>query len=345
MNLDKLKTKVYDNYNHKDDSLSSRISNTIKYMEKDLNMLNIDEIKTFSDTILNIETKTLKDDIESLLAQKEIIERSLERKHQALQESKCNIFNVIESQLNSDEALFKLHQIKLQSVDLFDFLNEMVESAIINTLEKEKDIDIKETIQEVIKNITFEAIKEGSLNTIRIRKILSIILQSSIDISEATPTKAQDILNATLRGMRSGLIESIDRFKKRLVFMPVEAKHILIEDYDTIMEDLNQTDILFSQVIHTQANENTNEIKKLLLDIDKDMHYDLEELITISKETAEIMKKRFSSFAKSAVKTADNALKSETAIEAKRMGKQALDVARVALGSAIKSAKEAIDKK
>ena len=344
MDLKILTDKLAKVYSHKNDSLTSRVSEAVKTLKKDLDTLGIDEIKALSDSVLEIETKTLRDDIESLLAQKEIIERALEKKSHALQELKCDVFNAIETQIDDEEALLKLHQVKLQSVDLFDFLSEMVESAIITTLEKEKDTDIKDTLQEVIKEITFEAIKEGSLNTIRIRKILSTILQSSIDISEATPTKAGDILNATLRGMRSGLIASIDRFKKRLAFMPIEAKHILIEDYDTIMEDLNQTDRLFSQVIHTQASENTNEIKKLLLEIDADMHYDLEELINISKEAAEAMRNRFSSFAKGAVKTADSALNSETALEAKKMGKQAWSVARVALGSAIKSAKDVINK-
>ncbi|NPA59078.1 MAG: hypothetical protein GXO30_01220 [Epsilonproteobacteria bacterium] len=344
MQEDKLKESLINSYQHKNDSLTQRISNAIRELNTDIDSLNLDEIRTISTTILDIETKSLKDDMESLLAQKELIERSLEKKYHSLQESKCEIFNAIETELNNDKTLLKLHQIKLQSVALYDFLSEMVESAIITTLEKEKDIDIKETIQEVIKDITFEAIKEGSLNTIRIRKILSTILQSAIDISEATPTKANDILNATLRGMRNGLIHSIDRFKKRLAFMPIEAKHILIEDYDTIMEDLNQTDTLFSQVVQIQAAENTKETQKLLLEIDKDMRYDLQELINISKETADAMRKRFSSFAKDAVKTADNALNSETAIEAKRMGIQAFNVAKVALGSAIKSAKDAMER-
>ena len=60
---------------------------------------------------------------------------------------------------------------------------------------------------------------------------------------------------------------------------------------------------------------------------------------------AEVRKERFSTFARTAVKKADNAMKSQTAQEAKRMGRQALGVARVALGSAIKSAKDAMDKK
>ncbi|WP_415397049.1 DUF6781 family protein [Sulfurimonas sp. CS5] len=350
MDLDKLTGDLNDSYNHRFKSVDKRVAHAMNHISDELNVkvneLNLHELKSIATTILDIETKTLKSDVESLLAQKEMIERSLEKKSEELQESKYNVFNAIEVQLKDQQsALSKLHQVKLESIDLYDFLSEMVESAIITALEKDKDGDIRESTEEVIKDITFEAIKEGSLNTIRIRKILSTILYSAVDIAEATPTKADDILNATLRGMRSGLVRSIDRFKKRLSHMPVEAKHILIEDYDTIMEDLNQTDTLFSQVVQTQASENTQEIRKLLLDINKDMHYDLEELVHISKETADIMRDRFSSFAKEAVRKADTALKSEAAQEAKRMGKQAWGVAKTALGSAIKTAKDAIENK
>jgi hypothetical protein len=57
------------------------------------------------------------------------------------------------------------------------------------------------------------------------------------------------------------------------------------------------------------------------------------------------MKGRFSSLAKTAVKKADSALQSDTAKEAKRIGVQAWGVAKSALGTAIKSAKGAMDKK
>ena len=164
-------------------------------------------------------------------------------------------------------------------------------------------------------------------------------------MAEATPNRANQILTSVLKGMRGGLIRSIDRFKIRLAYMPVEAKHILIEDYDTIIEDLNQTDTLFAQVVSTQASQSTQSTKLILEKINKEMRYDLEELVHISKETAEVMKDKFSSFAKSAVKKADTALKSPKAAEAARMGKEAWGVAKVALSSAIKTAKDAIDKK
>ncbi|MBT5935357.1 hypothetical protein [Sulfurimonas sp.] len=342
MNSDTLKEL----YNKKLETLNQRISSLVANSALDLHQASLEEVKELATTIVDIETAELNKDVAKLLEQKEAIDRELEKKSEALQDAKYNVFNTLESELTSNPAfVLKLHQVKLQSIDLYDILSEMVESAIISALEKDSDGDISETIIEVIKEITFESIKEGSLNTIRVRKILSTILITAIDISEATPNRADDILRATLKGMRSGLVRSIDRFKKRLTFMPMEAKHILIEDYDTIMEDLSQTDTLFSQVIAIQAAHNTAQINTILLQINKDMSYDLEELVHISKETAEVMRKRFASFAKNAVKKADMAMKSPRAKEAKRMGIQALGVAKVALGTAIKSAKDAIDTK
>ncbi len=334
------------NYNKRLKSLDKRVSSAINDSKIEIDTLSLDDMKTVATTIIATETQNLQSDLQELLNKKEELERELEKKSEALQNSKYEIFNALETEMSDNEgALSKLHQIKLQSIDLYDILSEMVESALITALEKGNDRDILESATEVIKEITFESIKEGSLNTIRVRKILSTILVSAIDIAEATPNRAEKILSSTLKGMRTGLIKSIDRFKDRLEFMPVEAKHILIEDYDTIMEDLNQTDTLFSQVVITQASLTSATTRKVLLDLNSAMSYDLEELVHISKETAEIMKNKFSSFAKNAVKKADSAMKSPQAQEAKRMGIQALGVARVALGSAIKSAKDAIDKK
>jgi len=341
-----IQEKLTQNYSKRFKSIGKRISTAVENSGLKPNELTLQDIRDLTSTVIDLETTLLRDDLQALLVQKDAIERALEKKSEELQNTKYDIFNALEDEFLEDkDVLSKLHQIKLQSIDLYDILSEMVESAIITALERDRDGDIVESTTEVIKEMTFEAIKEGSLNTIRVRKILSTILVSAIDVAEATPTKAKQILTATLKGMRSGLIKSITRFKKRLEFMPVEAKHILIEDYETIIEDLNQTDTLFSQVVATQAGESSQSIRVILLSLNKEMSYDLEELVHISKETAEVMKNRFSAFAKTAVKKADIALKSPKAQEAKRMGIQAFDVAKVALGTALKSAKDAIDKK
>ncbi len=347
MNIEKLQRDLKVSYNRDLHTISQRVEAITKHIEDEWNVqrdrLTLNEMKVLSNTILDIETQSLHDEVESLLAQKEQIERNLEKKSQALQEAKYKVFNALEDQLNSqdEEVLARLHQVKLQTIDLFELLSEIVESAIITALEKEQDSHIHGTIEEFIKDITYEAIKEGSLNTIRIRKILSTILHASIEIAEATPVKANEILSPVLKGMRSGLILAISRFKQRLAFIPLEAKHILIEDYDTIIEDLNQTDILFSQVVQTQAQESSSSIKEVLLTLNKEMKFDLDELLRISKETADVMKDRFSKI----VKRADEALKSPKALEAKRIGKEALGIAKTAIGTALKSAKDAIETK
>ena len=349
MDLEQIQENLKASYSHRFKTTDTRVAHCIQELSKDseveINAMSLEAIKVVATTILDAETQKQYDELQKLQEQKEQIERAIERQAETLQEAKYTVFNALENELSEDsDALSKLHQVKLQSIDLFNILSDMVESVIITALEKDSDGHIQETTTEAVKDITYEAIKEGSLNTIRIRKILSTILHSSIEIAEATPNRAEEILSSTLKGMRSGLVKAIDRFKQRLAFMPVEAKHILIEDYDTIIEDLNQTDTLFSQVIITQASQSSQNTQEILLEVNKKMKYDLDELVHLSKETAEVMKDKFSTFAKKAAVTAEGALKSQKAQEAKRMGIQALDVAKTALESAIKSAKDTMKK-
>jgi hypothetical protein len=346
MKTEELREKLQKLYSKRYKSIQKRVTHALEAAQLDVDQLSAEEVATVAETLIEKETETLSKELEELIAQKEALERKIEKKSDELQEIKYEVFNSIEEEFkDSHNALLTLHQIKLQSIDLYDILSEMVESAIITALEKDTDGDIREATKEVIKEITFEAIKEGPLNTIRVRKILSTILATALEVAEATPTRADEILHATLKGMRAGLFAAIERFKKRLAFMPVEAKHILIEDYDTIIEDLNQTDTLFSQVIITQAQESNPSLRTILLDINNEMKYDLDELVHLSKETAEVMREKFSSFAKLAVKKADSALQSPKAQEAKKMGMQAFSVAKEALENALKNARSSIDKK
>lgn len=307
--------------------------------------LTLHELKLLAEAIVENETQLLHDEVEELLAQKDRIERQLERKSDELQHLKYTIFNTIETAIpeSSAQTRAKLHQIKLQSIDLFDMLSEMVESAIITTLEKNQDIE--ETIEEIAKDITYETLNEGVLSTIRIRKILSTILQTAIDISEASPNHAEEILRGTLRGMRNGLTRSIERFKKQLIYMPDEAKVLLIEDYEQLHAELPQIESLYGQIVTSLGNQSSASTQKLLNEVSDDIRYDMEELVHISKETVEVMRENLSHLAKEAMARSSQVLHSKTAKEAKRMGVQAWSTAKTAIDNAIKSAKDAIDKK
>ena len=351
MNIEQFERDIKSSYKSiKTDSLQDKIQKLLGHVETEWNIdskkLTLHELKIIASTVIDAETLNLHNELEELLAQQDQIQRRIDKKSHELQTSKYDLFNTLEEALSDapKQTVLKLHQIKLQSIDLFDMLSETVESAILTALEK-NDNDIDETIEEVIKEITYETINEGPLNSIRIRKILSSLIQTAVDVAEATPNQMSTILKSTLKGARTGLVKSIDRFKQQLLYMPDEAKTILLSDYDHTYDELIHTDTVFKQVISSISQANSAQTKKSLEEITGNMKYDLEELMHISKETVDVMKDRFSLLKKDAFQRGSKVLKSQKAQEAKRMGIQALGVARSALENAIKSAKNAIDKK
>ncbi len=345
MNLNKFEDDLRSTYAKKrSKELTKRVASLFEHIHDEWSLnneaLSLGELKIISTTILERETKTLHNEVQDLLDQKERIERQLERASEEFQNTKYIIFDAIEESLGetSFQTLGKLHQIKLQSIDLLDMLEEMVESAIVATLEKGHDTE--ETIEEITKELTFETLSEGPLSTIRIRQVLSTILETSIEMADATPNKAEEIIRGTMRGIRSGLIKSISNFKRQLIYMPDEAKLALIDGYESLHNELQRSDLLFTQMVHSIAEKSSTSSKALLEKISKELHYDLQELVQISKETVEIMRDRVSS----AVQRSSE-LSAQTAKEAKRMGFNVWSSAKMAVSSALKNAKGRIEKK
>ena len=118
MNSEQLQRDLKVSYNTDLESMDLRVENILDHIKDEwslsLDRLTLNEMQTVSTSILEIETKVLHDELESLLAQKEKIERMLDKKSHDLQEAKYNIFDSIESQIDLDkkEALSKLHQVK-----------------------------------------------------------------------------------------------------------------------------------------------------------------------------------------------------------------------------------------
>ena len=315
--------------------------------ELDVTQLSTGELKTLSSSVLTQATKNLSNELQELLLQKERIERQLNKKSHELQSKKHHLFNTIENLIKERDpqstSISKLHSIELQSMDLLNLLEEMVESAIITTLEKGSNIE--ETLEELAKEITLQTLDEGILSAIRIRHIISTILKTAINVAEATPNSAHTILEATIKGMRTGLIRALDRFKQKFLFTPDEAKMVLIEDPQALYNELHHIDMLFIQSIEALATQSSPSIKAELENILADIRYDMQELALISKETLDILGEKLSHLAKEAMQKSSDLLQSKKAQEAKKMGVHAWSVARSVIDGAIKGAKDAIDKK
>lgn len=84
MDLEKLKLDITNTYTTSGNTLNERVSDAFnqsaKLADAPLESLTFDVIKTVSTTLLELETKALHDELEALLAQKEQLERKLEKK-------------------------------------------------------------------------------------------------------------------------------------------------------------------------------------------------------------------------------------------------------------------------
>lgn len=302
--------------------------------------LSLAELKVLSNALLEEETAELQDSLEDLMAQKERIERQITRKRDDLQHLKYTLFNALEKHMGDDATqLEKLHQIKLQSIDLLDLLEEMIESAIITTLEKGSDIE--ETLHEIIKEITFETLNANVLNAVRIRRILSSILQSALNVAEATPNQANTILRGSMLGIRSALHKSIEKFRLYLLYVPEEVKALYREEYKLIEDELRQIHALFEQIVHSLSKNNSPDMIEKLKSIGQDIRFDTEELSILSHETVELLRSKLSRLKQEMNDRRNQLINSASAQEAKAMGARAWSVAK----AAIKSAKEVMDKK
>lgn len=349
MNLETLKRDIKTRYRSlPGNDIDAKVSSVVDALNTDWAMnsqgLSLQELKTFTSAIMEEEGYALHDELEELITQKERLERQIIRKSEELQHLKYSLFNALEKHIGtSEEMLEKLHQVKLQSVDLLDILEEITESAIITTLEKGSNIE--ETLHEIIKEITFETLNANVLNAVRIRRILASILQSAINVAEATPNQADAIFKGTLQGIRTALIKSIEKFHQYLLYVPEEVKALYREEYKTIETELDHIETLFAQVLHSLKSHNPPAIVARLEQISHDIQIQSDELTNLSKETVVLLRDRLSRIKRGVTKKGTKILNSKSAQEAKAIGVRAWSVAKSAMNGAIKGAKDAMEKK
>lgn len=304
-----------------------------------------------STSLLELTQKTLReatsithDELQELLLEKERLEHKISRKSDELQHLKYSFFDTLESLYPDDkEFLEKLHSIKIQSVELLDILEEMIESAILTTLEKGDDI--QETLHEIIKEITFQTLNAHILNAVRIRQIFTSILQSALNVALASPNQADLILRGTLLGIRSALRRSIEKFRQYLLYVPEEVKTLYRNEYLTIETQLENLDTLSLDILSDLRKTNPPAMVNQLAQIALEVRLDEDDLSILSHETASLLKSKLTTFHQELLQRSEKLLSSPKAQEAKAMGVRAWSVAKASMQGAIKSAKEAIEKK
>jgi len=334
-----------------EDALKKAVESAIESGVIEPKSANSETIESILKSVLECTTESQNIALEDLILEREKIERRITQKSEELQEFRKTTFDTLETLLSDEKYSFQkaslssLHNLKLQNLDILEVLKEVSESAIVTTLEKTKNAtDIHKTIVEIAKNLTLQTLNEGILSSVRIRKVLNSILDSAIEVAEASPAHAEDIISATVHGMRKGLISSISRFQERFENTPDEAKKLLLEDMQMLFEDLHHADVLFMQTLKTKASNSTQMISETLNSIVNSTSQEMGELISVSREAIDLMRDKLTFLAQQTLERS-NVLKTRATVESKRLGVRIWESAKIALETAIKGAKEVFDSK
>ncbi|WP_200762844.1 DUF6781 family protein [Nitrosophilus alvini] len=305
-----------------------------------------DDLKDYVENLVKDAKKEKEEKIEELLKEKDRIEHEIDLQKEQIKHILNDVFETLEeiaSELEEEkrEILLKsLEESKLRSLEFLGILKETTEAAILTVLEKGEDVE--DTIREITKNITFESLSENRLDLKHIEDVSKTILTVSAEIAAVSLNYSDEILKGSVYGVKQGVAKSIAKFKESLEFTPIEAREMIVTNYEKIIEDLEKVEDLYSHTIKNVALKADVSVRNKLLKLAEEMERNLTRLASEANEAIETLKTTFSEFAKEAA--SKSTVLKEKAEEAKKLGLRAFSTAKAAVEGAIKGAKEAIAK-
>ena len=356
----------------KDDAhIQARLGELFELYTRTLQSENLENFKNI-DAIISGLIKAASYDKEEFLYkslyEKEQLEKSIAKQKDSIKNTILGTFNIFEAHIEkmdkavAKESLKALHNTKLRGVEMLGILKETVSEALLTTLEKAKDIE--DTVFEITKNITYQSIKEGDFSKKRILEIANTILNATIEIADEEKANAKALLNGAVHGIKEGMAKAIDKFKNDLKFAPEE---LATEDLSTIKKDLVDIDDAFVELVKNSKKTSVGLSIEVIEDIlNNDIDNSLAKVKRVAIEARETLSKKIddlhiseNEFIKKAEKKIvelekiasqkldllkqDERTQNATK-EAKRLGNHAWELAKGAVESAIKSARDVINK-
>ena len=279
--------------------------------------------------------------IQTLLTQIDKLKSEIEVQKQELKSELIETFHELQKAIDSlpeptrSEAQKVLDSYKLSSLEFLGILAETTESAIINALERGEDI--QETITEITKDLAHQTI-DINVDATHIQDISKTILSIAATIAEATVNYADEILEGAILGVKQGIRKSLAKFDETIRFTPDEARSLIIENYETILQDLPHIHEIYMRTIQEVAQESEPGIQEKILSIAQRNESIFERLRMEGEKAIGSLKKRFEEF------IGEGAQVKLGTEEAKRLGLQAFNKAKQSLHNAIKGAKDAMGK-
>lgn len=311
--------------------------------------------------------------------EKEQLENSINEQKDNIRNNISGTFNILESHIEkmegsiAHESLQALRDAKLRGVEMLGILRETTSEALLTTLEKAKDIE--DTVFEITKNITYQAINEGEFSKNRFIDISNSIIEVAIEIADEDQGNAKCLLNGAIHGTKEGMAKAIDQFKNDLKFAPEEIEEVINQDLPSIRKELISVEEDFISMLETAKNNSDGISKKIIVDIlESEFNNSLAKIKRVTTETRETISEKIEELKKSStyldskfVKKAEKKIEElekvasqkvesikkfefenekaqKAANEAKRLGNHAWELAKGAVEGALKGAKDAINK-
>ncbi|AJC84019.1 hypothetical protein IMC75_03900 [Campylobacter peloridis] len=190
------------------------------------------------------------------------LKTKIEEQKNTIKHKICENFYDLETTLNKlklNHFSISINDAMLYDIEILGLLKETAESAFITTLEKGENIEL--TACEISKNLTFNAICEGSFEKERILKISQAILNVAFELANESKAYAYDLCIGSIYGTQEGISLAIDKFKSSITYC------ILEQDLKQKEKELIDIEQDFIQMLKKCSLKINNPVKDILNDL------------------------------------------------------------------------------
>ncbi|MCW1360353.1 hypothetical protein [Campylobacter sp. CCS1377] len=230
---------------------------------KKLNMLNQNNATSVIKALIKAQIAHEENKLYQYIDELSLIQSKIERQKEHIKnEISQNFFELEKSIQNSDfkeELQDYINEAILFEVETLDILKEIIQSALITTLEKNEDIEFTATT--ITKNLMYNAICESNFEKERILSISKTILHETFELANESKNYAKDLCIGVVKGIEQGIEQGIEKFKTSFKYCVLE------EDLSAKAKQLVHLEDEFIELLRYEIHKNPDPIKSILQDL------------------------------------------------------------------------------
>ena len=189
---------------------------------------------------------------------------------------------------DKDEILTAIDEKMLCELQMLGILKETTEAAFLTAIEKGDDV--KDTVEQIAKNVVLSAINEGEASKERILEIARTVCEAASEIADVDQAFAKELISGAIGGVKEALGKRTEKFIEEIKFAPDgqtllgEAKEFirLEERFVAMLRDMARSDEPSAAVINEILDESVDsyfaKFKRLQNDVSRQIELQLEEL-------------------------------------------------------------------